>query len=81
MEATVAARRFTERVPWLTETQAADIQRAYVEAHVRSLRATAARAETQYRLLRARLLTAAFFIGVGAAGVTAIAAKILSSTP
>ncbi|WP_353943331.1 hypothetical protein ABII15_17910 [Streptomyces sp. HUAS MG91] len=86
-----AARRFTERVPWLTETQAEDVGRAYVEGYLelrRELwrdavgRAGSLRGEYEerYRLLRGRLLTAAWFIGVGVAGVTGIVVKILGST-
>ncbi|MFJ4713124.1 hypothetical protein [Streptomyces sp. NPDC088785] len=91
-EGRVAARRFTERVPWLTETQAEEVRGVYAEAYVGLReevwrdavgRAGVLRDEyaERYRVLRGRLVAAAWFIGVGSAGVTGIVIKILSSTP
>ncbi|MEU6846822.1 hypothetical protein ABZ930_33640 [Streptomyces sp. NPDC046716] len=90
-EGRVAARRFVDRVPWLTETQAEDVQRAYVEAYLglrRELwRDAVGRAgvlrdeyEERYRVVRGRVLAGAWFIGVGVAGVTGIVVKMLGST-
>ncbi|MER5948852.1 hypothetical protein ABT127_22645 [Streptomyces sp. NPDC001904] len=90
-EGRVAARRFTERVPWLTETQAEDVQRAYAEGYLELRREVwrdaVGRAgvlrdeyEERYRVVRGRLLAGAWFVGVGVAGVTGIVVKILSST-
>ncbi|MBO1333711.1 hypothetical protein [Streptomyces sp. VRA16 Mangrove soil] len=91
-EGRVAARRFTERVPWLTETQAEDVQRAYVEVHLglrRELwreaveRAGSLRGEYEerYRAMRARVIAGAWCVGVGVAGVTGIVVKMLMSAP
>ncbi|MFE6892098.1 hypothetical protein [Streptomyces sp. NPDC057694] len=90
-EARVSARAFTDRVPWLTDTQAEDVQRAYCEAYlgvrrelwrdaVRRAGSLRAEYEERYRVLRGRLMAAAWFIGVGAAGITGIVVKILGST-
>ncbi|MGY0017600.1 hypothetical protein [Streptomyces sp. cg35] len=70
-----AARRFVERMPWLTESQAADVQRAYLEAYLgeqRELwRRSAERArelraeyEGRYQVLRRRFVGAALVVGV-----------------
>ncbi|MYW68685.1 hypothetical protein GTY65_32090 [Streptomyces sp. SID8379] len=87
-EGRVAAHRFTERVPWLTETQAEDVQRAYVDAYLslrRELwREAVGRAgslrgeyEERYRVLRARVVAGALFLGVGGAGVAGIVVRML----
>ncbi|WP_420034315.1 hypothetical protein ACN2WE_18870 [Streptomyces sp. cg28] len=89
-EARVSARGFTDRVPWLTETQAEDVRRAYTEAYLglrRELwRDAVARAgslrseyEERYRVMRGRVIAGAWFVGVGAAGVTGIFVKMLGS--
>lgn len=66
-EGRTAARHFTERLPWLTDTQRAEVERLYAEEHLsltrhgwqhiaRRGRQLRAEYEETYRVLRRRLL-------------------------
>ncbi|MFK4066699.1 hypothetical protein [Streptomyces sp. NPDC029674] len=66
-EGRTAARHFTQRLPWLTDTQRAEVERLYAEEHLSltrhgwqhiARRACQLRAEYEetYRVLRRRLL-------------------------
>lgn len=87
VRATARARSFSERLPWLTTAQGAEVERVYVLDHLdhaeTALRATARRCEElreeyrrAYRALRRRL-TAGFALGLG---VVAAVAALLAAT-